>query len=103
MPALLTPDNRQIFLYRRSGYTEQIDAMIRESELVVRRQGRFDVYHSGNRLIYVENYGKHEAARFDVGDVPIVGGRFFVRLSPDVYRAGFTDRGPLAVGAWQRC
>ena len=99
IPALLTPDNRQLFLYDMDGYSAQIGGIIKEPELVVRRQGYFDVYHSGNRLIYVENHGKHEAARFDVGDVPIVGDQFFVRLSPAVYRAGFTDRGPWQ---WER-
>ena len=99
MPALLTPDNRQIFLYRRSGYSEQIDEMIRKSELVVRRQGRFNVYHSENRLIYVENHGEHGAARFSAAGVPIVGKPFRVWFSRVVHYAGFTDRGPWQ---WER-
>ena len=54
VPALLTPYNRQIFLYRQSDYSTQIDEMIRKSEPVIRRDDYFDVYRSGNRLIYVQ-------------------------------------------------
>ena len=94
VPALLTPDNRQIFLYRKSGYSAQIDEMIRQSELVIRRDGYF-VYRYGNSLIYDPNQGENRAAQFK-WDIPIVGKRFATKLSPAVRRAGFTDR-----SAWQ--
>ena len=92
VPALLTPDNRQIFLYRQRGYSAQIDEMIRKSELVIRRDGYFDVYRSGNRLIYVGNQGKDSPAQFIRPDIPIVGKPLEVALSPATHRAGFTDR-----------
>ena len=95
VPALLTPDNRRIFLYRQRGYSAQIDEMIRQSELVIRRDGHVDVYRSGNRLIYVRHQGEDRPARFRQ-DIPIVGKPFAVTLSPAVHRAGFTDR-----SAWQ--
>ena len=96
VPALLTPDNRQIFLYRGSDYLALIDEMIRQSELLIRRDGYFDVYRSGNRLIYVGNQGEARAARFIGQDIPIVGQPCAVRLTPAVHHAGFTDR-----SAWQ--
>ncbi len=98
IPALLTPGNRQFFLYRRSDYLAQIDEMIRKSELVIRRDGYFDVYRSGNRLIYVGRRGEDRAARFGQ-DIPIVGKPFYVALSPAVHRAGFTDQSPWQ---WER-
>ena len=94
VPTLLTPDNRHVFLYRESNwsnYSAMIDEMIGQSELVIRRDSYFDVYRSGNKLIYVENQGEDRAAQF-WQDVPIVGKPFGVRLSPVVHRAGFTDR-----------
>ena len=96
VPALLTPDNRQIFLYRQSDYSMQIDEMIRKSEPVIRRDDYFDVYRSGNRLIYVRNRGEDRAAQFIRQDIPIAGKPLYVALSPAVSRAGFTDR-----SAWQ--
>ena len=96
IPALLTPDSRQIFLYRQNGYSAQIDEIIRKSELVIRRDGYFDVYRSGNRLIYVGRRGEDSAAQFIRQDIPIVGKPFTVALSPAVHRAGLTDR-----SAWQ--
>ena len=96
VPALLTPDNRQIFLYRQSDYSTQIDEMIRKSEPVIRRDDYFDVYRSGNRLIYVRNRGEDRAAQFIRQDIPIAGKPLYVALSPAVHRAGFTDR-----SAWQ--
>ena len=96
VPALLTPENRQIFLYRRGDYSAQIDEMIRQSELVIRGDDYFDVYRSGNRLIYVGNQGEDRAARFIAQAIPIVGKPFSTALSPAVHRAGFTDR-----SAWQ--
>ena len=96
IPALLTSDNRQIFLYRQHGYSAQIDEMIGQAELLIRRDGYVDVYRSGNSLIYVGNQGKARAARFIRPDIPIVGTPFYVALSPATHRAGVTDR-----GAWQ--
>ena len=96
VPALLTPDNRQTFLYRQNGYSAQIDEMIGQAELLIRRDGYFDVYRNGNSLIYVGNQGKDSAARFIRPDSPIVGTPFYVGLSPATHRAGVTDR-----GAWQ--
>ena len=91
IPALLTPDNRLIFLYRRNGYSAQIEEMIGKSELAIRSDGHFDVYRSGNSLIYV---GRQEgAAQFIGQDFPTVGKPFYVAsLSPSVHRLGFRDR-----------
>ena len=102
IPALLTPENQQFFLYRiagliglieevRSSYSSSMEKMIRKSELVIRRDGYFDVYRNGNRLIYVGNQREDRAAQFRQ-DVPIVGKPFGVGLSPVVRLAGFTDR-----------
>ena len=99
IPALLTPENRQIFLYRQNGYSAQIDEMIRKSELVVRRDGYFDVYRNGNRLIYVGKQGEDRAAQFIGQDIPSVGKPFYVALSPAVHRAGITDESPWQ---WER-
>ena len=90
VPALLTPENRQIFLYRQRDYSEQIDEMIRKAELLIR--GWFDVYRSGNRLIYVRNRSKDRAAQFIGQNIPIVSKPFYATLSPVVRSAGFTDR-----------
>ena len=68
-----------------------MEKMIRKSELVIRRDGYYDVYRNGNRLIYIGNQGEDRAARFRQ-DVPIVDKPFRVGLSPVVRRAGFTDR-----------
>ena len=99
MPALLTPDNRQLFLYSRSGYAAQIDEMIGKSELAARLDGHFHVHLSGDRLIYIKDQGEHGAAQFSTQDPPIVGKPFWARLSPAVRHAGFTDRGPWQ---WER-
>ncbi len=99
VPALLTPENRQIFLYRQRGYSAQIDEMIQESELVIRRDGYFDVYRNGNSLIYVGRQGEDRAAQFIRQDIPIAGKPFYVALSPAAHRAGFTDRSPWQ---WER-
>ena len=112
IPALLTPENQQFFLYRhsddsgltglieevRSSYSSSMEKMIRKFELVIRRDGYFDVYRNGNRLIYIGSQGEDRAARFRQ-DVPIVGKPFRVRLSPVVRRAGFTD---LSRWQWER-
>ena len=92
IPALLTPDNGRIFLYRRNGYSAQIEEMIGKSELAVRRDGYSDVYRSGNSLIYVGHHGWGGAAQFIEQDFPTVGKPFHVMLYPSVRRAGFTDR-----------
>ena len=76
-PALLTPDNRQIFLYRRSDYSALIDEGIRQSELVIRRDGYFDVYRSGNRLIYVRHQDEDSVEPSSVTDM-----RFFLYVTP---------------------
>ena len=96
VPALLTPENRHIFLYRQRGYSAQIDEMIGKSEFAIRRDGYFDVYRSGNRLIYVGHQGEDRAAQFIGQDIPIAGKPFYVALSPAAHRAGFKDR-----SAWQ--
>ena len=62
VPALLTPENRRIFLYRQSDYLAQIERMISESEFVFGRNGYFDVYRAGKRLIYVGNRGEDGAS-----------------------------------------
>ena len=95
IPALLTPENRQIFLYRKSDYSTLTDEMIRQSELVIRRDGHF-VYRYGNSLIYDPNQGEDRAAQFLRQDIPIADKPFYVALSPAVRRAGLTDR-----SAWQ--
>ena len=52
-PALLTPGNRQIFLYELAGYYRTLDEVIeRASEPAIRAD--FDVYLSENTLIYVK-------------------------------------------------
>ena len=97
IPALLTPDNRWIFLYRRNGFSAQIEEMIGESELVIRRDGYSNVYRDGNSLIYVGRQGG--AVQFIEQDVPTVGKPFHVALSPAVHRAGFTAGSPWR---WER-
>ncbi len=74
VPALLTPENRQIFLYRQGDYDYSglIDEMIRQSELVIRGDDYFDVYRSGNKLIYVGNQSEDRATQFT----------FFLHLTP---------------------
>ena len=99
IPALLTPDNGRIFLYRRNGYSAQIEEMIGKSELAIRRDGYSDVYRNGNSLIYVVHRGGDGAAQFIEQDVPTVGKPFHVVLSPAVHRAGFTDESPWR---WER-
>ena len=99
IPALLTPDNGRIFLYRRNGYSAQIEEMIGKSELAIRRDGYSDVYRNGNSLIYVGHRGGDGAAQFIEQDVPTVGKPFHVALSPAVHRAGFTDESPWR---WER-
>ena len=92
IPALLTPDNGRIFLYRRNGYSAQMEEILGKSELAIRRDGYSDVYRSGNSLIYAGHHGWGGAAQSIGHDVPTVGKPFHVALSPAVRRAGFTDR-----------
>ncbi len=76
-PALLTPENGQVFLYHGIEYSTLIDEMIARSELVFRSD--FDVYRSGNSLIYTRErcWGDDDAGWFflhvfpvDVNDLP---------------------------------
>ena len=69
VPALLTPGNRQFFLYRQSGLPTQMDDVIRESELLLRRDVCCDVRRSGNTLFY----SGHQVGR---------SMRFFLHLHP---------------------
>ena len=102
IPALLTPDNGRIFLYRPnrySDYSAEIEEMIGKSELAIRRDGYSDVYRSGNSLIYVGHRGGDGAAQFIGQDVPTVGKPFRVALSPPyVVRASRTG----AAWGWER-
>ena len=81
--ALLTPDNRQVFLYRRDGYEKHIDHIIEETGApLIHAEYRghgVDVYRSDNRLYYVRSPRPKppEDARFflhvtpvDVNDLP---------------------------------
>lgn len=53
-PALLTPNNRAVFLYDREAYIGQINKFMEETGDPVIRSD-FDVYRYGNRLIYVKD------------------------------------------------
>ena len=57
--AVLTPDNRRVFLYPRSSYEGAIDAIIKEvGEPLIHAEYRervIDVYRSDNRLYYVRS------------------------------------------------
>ena len=55
--ALLTPDNRRVFLYPRSTYESTIDAIIKAVPLIHAeyREHAIDVYLSDNRLYYVRS------------------------------------------------
>ena len=57
--AVLTPDNRRVFLYPRSSYESTIDAIIKEvGEPLIHAEYRervIDVYRSDNRLYYVRS------------------------------------------------
>ncbi len=81
--ALLTPDNRRVFLYRRDGYERHIDHIIEETgDPLIHAESRghvVDVYLSDNQLYYVRNPHPKppEDARFflhvipgDVRDLP---------------------------------
>ena len=75
--ALLTPDNRQMFLYDRAAYDAQRLAELRESAADDMRVGiaareNFDLYLRDGRLIYAkEDCGSDDAAR-----------RFFLHITP---------------------
>ena len=105
VPALLTPGNRQAFLYRRSGFAAQVAEVIGKSELVFRSDGYVDVHRSGNRLFYVVkereegNESNNKAAHFVGQDVPIVGRPFKVALSAAVRCTGVADR---SLWRWER-
>ena len=81
--ALLTPDNRRVFLYRRDGYERHIDHIIEETGApLIHAEYRghvTDVYRSDNRLYYVRRPHPKPSgdARFflhvipaDVSDLP---------------------------------
>ena len=81
--ALLTPDNRRVFLYQRDGYERHIDRIIEETGApLIHAEYRghvTDVYRSDNRLYYVQRPHPKPAgdARFflhvipaDVSDLP---------------------------------
>ncbi len=97
-PALLTPENREIFLYRPEDYSAlvngQVDDMIMNSKRVAGGQGHYDLYRSGNRLIYARNRDEGRDAQFVGQYIPVAGERLYVSLSPAIHRAGFTDRSP---------
>ncbi len=74
--ALLTPDNRQMFLYDRAAYDAQRLAELRESAADAMRaiaaRENFDLYLRDGRLIYAkEDCGNNAAAR-----------RFFLHITP---------------------
>ncbi len=72
-PALLTPENGQVFLYDSTAYSTLIDEMIAKSELISRSD--FDVYRSGNSLIYTRERCRGD----DDGDV---NAWFFLHIVP---------------------
>lgn len=51
-PALVTPENRSVFLYDLAVDGEALDRMVAEGRPEIRSE--FDVYHSGDWLIYVK-------------------------------------------------
>ena len=74
--ALLTPDNRRVFLYRRDGYERHIDHIIEETgDPLIHAESRghvVDVYLSDNQLYYVRNPRPKppEDARFSLHVIP---------------------------------
>ncbi len=97
VPALLTPENGQVFLYDSTEYSTLIDEMIAKSELIFRSD--FDVYRSGNSLIYTrERCWGDIAARFSMGNTPVVGMPFAASLAPAI-RADYISREPWQ---WER-
>ncbi len=95
-PALLTPENRQVFLYRTSDFSALIDEMIGSSEPVIRHRF-FEVYHNRNRLIYVRTQSGGQAARL-TKDTPLVGEPFVASLAPPI-RLALASREPWQ---WER-
>lgn len=69
-PALVTPRNRSVFLYDRALEDETLDRMVAEGRPEIR--SAFNVYHSGDWLIYV----KQPCA------APDTRARFFLHLFP---------------------
>ena len=53
-PALLTPENRRVFLYDRANYDRQVDEIIEQAGEPALRS-TFDVYLNKGRLIYVKD------------------------------------------------
>ena len=69
-PALVTPRNRAVFLYDRALESGSLDRMVAEGSPEIR--STFDVYHSGDWLIYVR----------EPCAVPDTEARFFLHLFP---------------------
>lgn len=84
--AMLTPENRRIFLYRRSSYEEAIDAIIKEAgEPLIHAEYRkhvFDVHRSDNYLYYV---------RSPTGDTQPTAGRLDARFFLHVIPVNLSD------------
>ena len=82
--ALLTPDNRQVFLYKHDGYKRHLEQMIKEIGTPAihahYRQDIVDVYLSGNHLYYVRSHPHNVVALLD-WHVPVVGEPVHATLS----------------------
>ena len=72
MPALLTPDNRRVYLYDAGAYIKQIHEMIERSDGAQAIRSNFDVYLNERHLIYV----KDACSEDDINE------RFFLALYP---------------------
>ena len=79
--AVLTPENRRVFLYRRSSYEGAIDTIIKEAgEPLIHAESRkhvFDVYRSDNDLYYVRNPTRDTQPTAGSSDA-----RFFLHVIP---------------------
>ena len=72
VPALLTPDNRRVYLYDAAAYIKQIHEIIERSNDAQSIRSNFDVHLNGQILIYSKNACGEE----DVSE------RFFLALYP---------------------
>ena len=72
--ALLTPDNRRVFLYRHDGYERHIEHMLGTTPLIHAhyRQHIVDVYLYDGHLYYVRRHPRNVVALLD-WHVPVVG------------------------------
>ena len=72
--ALLTPDNRRVFLYRHDGYERHIEHMLGTTPLIHAhyRQHIVDVYLYDGYLYYVRRHPRNVVALLD-WHVPVVG------------------------------